>query len=71
MPEAEWIPEVEWNPAAMLFAMRILRPLLWFGLMNCWEPEGMFEIRYWRKSGLFDRFLSFDVRLLGSGAAGG
>ena len=33
----EWMPEAEWNPAAMLFAMRILRPLLWFGLMNCWE----------------------------------
>ena len=31
----EWMPEAEWNPAAMLLAMRILLLLFWFGLVNC------------------------------------
>jgi hypothetical protein len=42
-----------------------LRPLLWFGLLEHREDEkdpGHFERRHlYRKTALFDRFLSFDV----------
>ena len=41
----DWMPEADWNPQAMLFAMRILRPLLWFGLVEFWEPDDVFEIQ--------------------------
>ena len=57
------IPEAHWNPPAWMFAERILGPLRWFGLMQCREPRGTGEVRRWRKTALFDRFLSFDVRL--------
>ncbi len=58
-----WMPEADWNPAATLSAMRVLRTLLWFGLVEFWEPDDMFTIRYCRKSALFDRFLLFSVGL--------
>ena len=64
------IPTAHWNPEAMLFAVRILGPLRWFGLVECREPEGLRESRCWRKSALFDRFLSFDVQLPDNRAAG-
>ena len=64
------IPTAHWNPAGMLFAVRILGPLRWFGLVECREPGGFRESRCWRKSALFDRFLSFDVQLSDSRAAG-
>ena len=35
----------------------------WFGVMEWREMQEMFDVRRWRKTALFDRFLSFDVRL--------
>ncbi len=40
----------------------ILGLLRWFGLLEYRGPPEIFEVG-WRKTPLFDRFLSFDVRL--------
>ena len=64
------MPHAPWNPAATMFAWRVLRPLWWFGLIERSEPEHPFEPPRWRKTALFDRFLSFDVRLADGAAAG-
>jgi hypothetical protein len=44
---------------------RILRPLLWFGLLACRSekiPENRFTARsYYRKAAMFDRLLTFDI----------
>ena len=45
-----------------MFAGRVLEPLRWFGLLEYHGPPERFEVG-WRKTALFDRFLSFDVRL--------
>ena len=45
-----------------MFAGRVLGPLRWFGLLEYHGPLERFEVG-WRKTALFDRFLSFDVRL--------
>ena len=46
---------------------RVLRPLLWFGLLEHREENtdsDQFGRRHlYRKTGLFDRFLSFEVTL--------
>ena len=57
------IPTAPWNPAAAMFAWRVIRPLWWFGLIERSRTEHPMEAPRWRKSALFDRFLSFDVRL--------
>ena len=36
-----------------------LRPLRWFGLVECREVGEAVEEASWRKSALFDRFLRF------------
>ena len=59
---------VRWPAAATMFARHILDPLRWFGLVECDLAELPHEL-LWRKSALFDRFLSFDVRLADPGAA--
>ena len=64
------MPHAPWNPAATMFAWRVLRPLWWFGLIERSETEHPFEPPRWRKTALFDRFLSFDVRLADGAAAG-
>ena len=46
-----------------MFAGRVLGLLRWFGLFEWRLPEEMFDARCWRKTALFDRFLTFDVRL--------
>ena len=51
---------------AMLFVSRVLVPLCWFGVMEWREMQEMFDVRRWRKTGLFDRLLSFNVRLADS-----
>ena len=48
---------------APLFASRVLVPLCWFGVMEWREIQDMHDVRRWRKTALFDRMLSFDVRL--------
>ena len=55
--------------AATMFARHILDPLRWFGLVECSLEELPREL-LWRKTALFDRFLSFDVGLVDRGAAG-
>ena len=41
--------------APVLFAWRVLRPLWWFGLVECAEDGEDLEAASWRKSALFDR----------------
>ena len=57
------IARVHWNAEGTMFIGRILGPLRWFGLVEYrgWEvgPDVA-----WRKTALFDRFLSFDVRFV-------
>jgi hypothetical protein len=46
---------------------RILRPLTWFGLLECRleTGSGPVERHLYRKTPLFDRFLKFDVHIEG------
>jgi hypothetical protein len=50
---------------------RILRPLVWFGLLESRteprSPTEFVERRLYRKTPLFDRFVKFDVQIEGSG----
>ena len=52
----------------ILFAMRVLRPLLWFGLVERKVEAGdtSREGGTWRKTPLFDRFLRFHPNLAGT-----
>ena len=50
--------------ATTLFVWRVLRPLLWFGLLECREAPDDEARSMWRKSALFDRFLRFDRALV-------
>ena len=53
----------------ILFAMRVLRPLLWFGLVERKVEAGdtSREGGTWRKTPFFDRFLRFHPNLAGTG----
>jgi hypothetical protein len=59
--------ESTWDTSSMLMEARILRPLLWFGLLEYRSEEipgvRLGQRHFYRKSPLFDRFLAFDVRL--------
>jgi hypothetical protein len=56
-----------WDSAAYMMEAKILRPLQWFGLLEHREDKvdpGRYEVRqFYRKTALFDRFLSFEVGL--------
>lgn len=54
----------------MLFASRVLVPPCWFWLMEWQEMQDMHDRRRWRKTALFDRLLSFDVRFADHGPGG-
>jgi len=59
--------DTPWDTASHAMEARILRPLLWFGLLEQRQDEKV-ESRvekrhFYRKTKLFDRFLSFDVKL--------
>jgi len=58
--------EAKWNFPTWAFEARILRPLTWFGLLETRPDEavgaGPTRRRY-RKTPVFDRLVSFDVRL--------
>ena len=56
------VARMHWNAEGSMFAGRVLGPLRWFGLLEYHGPLERFEVG-WRKTALFDRFLSFDVRL--------
>jgi hypothetical protein len=61
-----------WDSASYAMEAQILRPLLWFGLLEYREDKSntdRFERRHlYRKAPLFDRFLTFDVTLGNAGA---
>ena len=56
-----------WDRSAFAMEAKILRPLLWFGLLeyrNEEIPNSQFATRnYYRKTALFDRLLKFDVKM--------
>ena len=56
------VATMHWNAEGSMFAGRVLGLLRWFGLLEYRGPPETFEVG-WRKTALFDRFLSFDVRL--------
>ena len=61
IPDDE-LPEPGRGAASTMFVWRILWPLRRFGLLEYRGPEETRDVA-WRNSDLFDRFLSFDVRL--------
>jgi hypothetical protein len=54
-----------WDRTPYAMESRILRPLLWFGLLACRSekiPESRFTARYYyRKAAMFDRLLTFNI----------
>ena len=62
--------EWEWDLGSSAMEARILRPLLWFGLLESrTEPRSAAELverRLYRKAPLFDRFVKFNVQVEGS-----
>ena len=58
----EGVARMHWNAEGSMFVGRVLGPLRWFGLLEYRGPPDRAEVG-WRKTALFDRFLSFDVRL--------
>jgi hypothetical protein len=60
------LADMRWDTASYSMEAKILRPLLWFGLLEHRKDdiEGSREKRHlYRKTALFDRFLAFDVKL--------
>ena len=59
--------DAQWDTGSMAMEARILRPLLWFGLLEYRRdahPGDRYGGRhFYRKSALFDRFLQFDVEI--------
>jgi hypothetical protein len=64
--------ESQWDTASHAMEARILRPLMWFGLMENRQEDTevpRFDRRhFYRKTAFFDCFLSFDVTLEEPGA---
>ena len=56
------VAKMHWNAEGSTFVGRVLGPLRWFGLLEYRGPPDTAGV-CWRKTALFDRFLSFDVRL--------
>jgi hypothetical protein len=56
-----------WDRTPYAMEARILRPLLWFGLLEYRsekiEDSKFAERHYYRKAPLFDRLLAFDVKM--------
>jgi len=71
IPIIGMLDEPSWDKASAAMEAQILRPLLWFGLLehrDYEEDAGHFGRRHlYRKTTLFDRFLSFDVTLENGG----
>ena len=63
--------ESQWDLGSSAMEARILRPLVWFGLLEArTEPKSPTEVvdrRLYRKAPLLDRFVKFDVQIEGSG----
>ena len=58
----------EWV-ATTLFSWRVLRPLWWFGLVECRAQGEDLDDASWRKSVLFDRFLNFATDIVRTGGS--
>jgi hypothetical protein len=62
--------ESQWDFGSSAIEARILRPLVWFGLLESRgeprSPTELVERRLYRKAPLFDRFVKFDVQVEGS-----
>ena len=56
-----------WDRGTYAMDATILRPLLWFGLLehrtNSIPEQRIAQAHFYRKSPLFDRFVTFDVKL--------
>ena len=56
-----------WDSSPYAMEARILRPLLWFGLLEYRHekmPDSRFaEWHYYRKAALFDRLIAFDIKM--------
>jgi hypothetical protein len=65
--------ESQWDLGSSAMEARILRPLLWFGLLESRtqvrSSTEVFDRRLYRKAPLFDRFVKFDVEVEGSDRA--
>ena len=63
--------ESTWDTGSHAMEATVLRPLRWFGLLDYRQddiPKRRFEkMHFYRKTPLFDRFLSFDVKLEAAG----
>jgi hypothetical protein len=61
--------ESQWDFGSSAMEARILRPLVWFGLLEARSegrsPSELVERRLYRKAPLFDRFVKFDVQVEG------
>lgn len=59
-----------WDSGSLAMEANILRPLLWFGLLELKQEEiegdKINQLNLYRKTPLFDRFCSFDVTLDGA-----
>jgi len=59
----------QWDLGSGAIEARILRPLVWFGLLGSRHEHRsateLVEPRFYRKAPLFDRFLKFDVQVEG------
>ena len=70
-PPVIGVLEAQWDVGSSAMEARILRPLVWFGLLESrTEPRSPTEVvdrRLYRKAPLFDRFVQFDVQIEGSG----
>lgn len=60
----------EWDIGSYAMEAQILRPLQWFGLLEHREEKAdtgnLARQHFYRKTAMFDRFLSFDVHLEGA-----
>ena len=63
--------ESQWDFESSAMEARILRPLVWFGLLESRteprSPTAVVDRRLYRKAPLFDRFVQFDVQIEDSG----
>jgi hypothetical protein len=61
--------ESQWDSGSSAMEARILRPLVWFGLLESrTQPRSATELvnrHLYRKTPLFDRFVKFDVQIEG------
>ena len=69
-PPVIGVLKAQWDFGSSAMEARILRPLVWFGLLESRSEaksgKELYEPRLYRKAPLFDRFVKFNVRIEGS-----